>query len=352
MSSPLRFLDGHNDSVEKLYYAGSQGVVEFLKGKPNDHIDLPRMKQVHFAGGFFAVFVPNKTKGNSHKTRTIPPLPYTYAQQYTATAMSLLQKVEAQSNGDFSIVKSIPELSTCLEKGSVAAIMHFEGAEAIAEDLSNLQEYYDAGLRSVGLAWSRPNVFAEGVPFSASKGEPLEFPHSPDTGPGLTRAGKELVRACNDMGIVVDLAHLNEKGFWDVATLSSKPLVVTHAGVHTICPSPRNLTDKQIDAVGKSRGIIGIYFVVSGLHSEGQKALDVSLSLIVEHILHVIKRIGVEHVGLGSDFDGATMPTALEDVTRLPLLVRELKKAGLNDEDIRKITYKNWLRVLEETWVA
>ena len=117
-------------------------------------------------------------------------------------------------------------------------------------------------MRSLGLAWSRPNAFAHGVPF--------KFPHSPDTGPGLSPLGFDLVRLCNDLGVVVDLAHVNENGFWDVAKVTEKPIVVTHAGVHALCPSTRNLTDKQLDAIGESDGIIGINFHVGFLRHDGR----------------------------------------------------------------------------------
>src|SRR5206468_1669749 len=129
-----------------------------------------------------------------------------------------------------------------------------EGAEPIAPDLSNLERWYDRGLRSIGLVWSRANAFAEGVPF--------RFPSSPDTGPGLTDAGRELVRACNRLGILVDLSHLNEAGFWDVAGISDKPLVATHSNAHAICPASRNLTDKQLAAIKESDGMVGLNYHV------------------------------------------------------------------------------------------
>src|SRR5213076_3622570 len=134
----------------------------------------------------------------------------------------------------------------------VTAIVHFEGADPLAPDLSDLHRWYERGLRSVGLVWSRPNAFAEGVPF--------RFPSSPDTGPGLTAAGRDLVRACNRLGILVDLSHINEQGFWDVARLSAAPLVATHSAAHSLCPSTRNLTDKQLEAIKASEGMVGLTF--------------------------------------------------------------------------------------------
>src|ERR687885_810159 len=121
-------------------------------------------------------------------------------------------------------------------------VLHIEGAEAIDPELEALELWYAAGLRSLGPVWSRPNAFGEGVPFA--------FPASPDTGPGLTRAGKALVRRCAELGIAVDLSHLNEAGFWDVARLDQGPLIASHSGAHALAAASRNLTDAQLDAVG------------------------------------------------------------------------------------------------------
>src|SRR5205085_1330685 len=146
----------------------------------------------------------------------------------------------------YDVFRALPvELATAPEDfqpGRVAAILHLEGADPLAPDLSDLESWYARGLRSLGLVWSRGNAFAEGVPF--------RFPASPDTGPGLTAAGRELVRRCNELGILVDVSHLNEAGFWDVAGSSSSPLVATHSNAHALCASTRNLTDAQLDAIG------------------------------------------------------------------------------------------------------
>ena len=140
------------------------------------------------------------------------------------------------------IVRDADQLAQALDEKVVAMVLHFEGAEPLDTDLAALEVFYAAGLRSIGLVWSRPNAFAHGVPFA--------FPATPDFGPGLTAAGKRLVKACNARRIMVDLSHLNEAGFWDVARLSDAPLVASHSGAHVLCPSSRNLTDKQLDAIG------------------------------------------------------------------------------------------------------
>jgi membrane dipeptidase len=192
---------------------------------------------------------------------------------------------------------------------------------------------------------SRSNIFAHGVPFA--------FPSSPDTGPGLTEAGKALVRTCNRLGIVIDLSHLNEKGFWDVADRTEDPLVATHSGVHAITASARNLTDKQLDAIRDSVGIVGVNFHVGFLHPEGNNDAEAtSLTAIADHLEYMVGRMGIDHVALGSDFDGAVMPHDLKDAAGLPKLVAELRTRGYDDEALRKIAYENWLRIFTKIWGA
>ncbi|MBE3112125.1 MAG: dipeptidase, partial [Acidobacteria bacterium] len=187
-----------------------------------------------------------------------------------------------------------------------------------------------------------PNAFATGVPF--------RFPGSPDTGPGLTNDGKELVRVCNALGIMLDLSHLNERGFWDVAALSDAPLAVTHTAAHALCPSTRNLTDKQLDAVGESDGVVGVAFHVGNLRADGRQDADTPLSEIVRHVDYIAGRIGIEHVAFGSDFDGAIMPLELGDVAGLPRLIEAMRAYGFDESDVRKVAHENWLRLLERTW--
>ncbi|MGN6797452.1 MAG: dipeptidase, partial [Gaiellaceae bacterium] len=227
-------------------------------------------------------------------------------------------------------------------EGEITAIVHMEGAEAIAQDLSNLRDWYDRGLRSIGIVWSRPNAFAEGVPF--------EFPASPDTGPGLTDAGRALVRACNELGILVDLSHLNERGFWDVAETSTRPIVATHSNAHALCASTRNLTDAQLDAVRDSGGVVGVNFAVTFLREDGLNAVEeTGLDEIVRHVDYLADRMGIDHVAFGSDFDGAAVPAALGGVSGLPRLVDALRDRYQPGE-VDKITHANWLRVLDATW--
>jgi membrane dipeptidase len=221
--------------------------------------------------------------------------------------------------------------------------MHLEGAEAIDPGVDALDLWHAAGLRSLGPVWSRDNAFGHGVPF--------RHPSSPDTGPGLTQAGRALVRRCNELGIVVDLSHLNAAGFEDVRALSRAPLVASHSGAHALAPSSRNLTDDQLDAIQASGGLVGIPYAVTFLRADGAEDTESTpLQAIVDHVRYVADRIGVEHVGLGSDFDGADIPAELADVTGLPRLLDALRAGGFSDDDVARIAWHNWRRVLAATW--
>lgn len=297
MSQPpsIPVFDGHNDTLAQIRLADGEEERSFLERSDRGHIDLPRAREGGLAGGFFAIFTPNPSYQRSFEPvlddegREVPgawrvdlppKLDRRKALTFTVSVISDLLRLQEASEGGITLATTAEEVRRCRAEGRVAAIAHIEGAEAIDTKLEALDVLYEAGLRSIGLVWSRPNAFAHGVPF--------DFPSSPDRGPGLTAHGRRLVEACNRKGVLVDLSHLNEKGFWDVAE-------------------------------------------------------------IVRHARYVADRIGVEHVGLGSDFDGAKMPEDLGDVTGLPRLLETFADAGFDKADVRRIAHENWERVLEQT---
>ncbi|MEN9935395.1 MAG: hypothetical protein RLZZ387_1974 [Chloroflexota bacterium] len=338
----LPIFDGHNDTLLRLYGA-APGADSFLE-RGLGHIDLPRAREGGLAGGFFAVYVPADPSVPQPEQWDVlpPPLGLAYAQRVAMGMTATLLRLESESAGQLKVVRATDELEQCIASGTMAAILHFEGADPIDPGLDALEVFHRAGLRSLGLVWSRANAFAEGVPF--------RFGASPDTGPGLTDAGRELVRACNRLGIMLDLSHLNEQGFWDVARLSDAPLVATHSNVHALCSTTRNLTDKQLDAIRESDGMVGLNFAVVFLRQDGAQDPDTPIETMVEHIDYLVERLGIERVGLGSDFDGATIPQAIGDASGLPRLVEALRRAGYDDNSLRKLAYENWLRVLRKTW--
>ena len=351
-SQPIPFIDGHNDVLLALHLAGD-GAGPFLAGRSDGHLDLARARKGGFAAGFFAVFILPETEEERAATRLPdrkPPyaqplaaaVPTTYAAREAGEIVDLLDELALGS--DVRLARSGDEVEAALNGGPLAAILHFEGAEPIEPGLENLEGFYQRGLRSLGLVWSRPNAFAEGVPF--------RFPSTPDIGGGLTEAGRRLVAECNRLGVLIDLAHLNERGFWDVAALSTAPLVASHSNAHALSPNSRNLTDPQVDEIGRSGGIIGITFHAGMLTEAGGVDPSTPLARVIEHVDYVANRIGINHVGFGSDFDGAIVPSEVGDVTGLPRVVEALHDRGHPEEDIAKLAHGNWLRVLNETWKA
>lgn len=367
MTVRLGVFDGHNDTVLRLDMAGGDAE-PFFRGRERGQVDLPRARSGGFSGGFFAVFVPNpddaiealtrpdagERRNRRRVSRDHVPYPVaierSYASEQAGRMVDLFDRLCAHPSGAVRALRTIDDLDAWWRglRGAswadepLAAVLHFEGAEPVRTDLADLEDWYRRGLRSLGLVWSRPNDFAFGVPF--------RYPSTPDHFGGLTRAGFELVRACDDLGILLDLAHLNERGFWDVAKTTRKPLVVTHTGALSVCPSSRNLTDDQIRAVGDSGGVVGVTFHCGDLRPDGRLDPDTPLDVVVDHLEAFAEIVGPEHVAIGSDFDGALMPRELGDVASLPKLLERLSARGWSAEDIERVASSNWIRALRTAW--
>lgn len=350
MNFPI--IDGHMDSLLMLFIPGYDQR-PFFEKTDIGHLDLPRAMEGGLAGGFFSIFTPHP---DMNRFKDIPDneitpkminqvlksVDYDLAHENTENGFKAYAEMEAQSGGRFRFVRNMADIRSAMEDRALFGIIHFEGAEAVDAELENLEGYYERGLRSIGIVWSRENVFGHGVSF--------QFPGSPDSGPGLTDPGKELVKACNRLGIMVDVSHLNEKGFWDVERLSSGPMVATHSCAHALVPTPRNLTDKQLDAVKASNGVVGVNYATGFIRKDGLRTTDTPLSDLVAHFRYIADRIGPDHVAMGSDFDGATIPNDIKDVAGMPKLTAALSEAGFTDDELNKITHENWLRVLSNVW--
>jgi membrane dipeptidase len=340
-------IDGHNDVILRLFEKKSaHKAKDFLDGDGLGHLDLPRIRAGNMVGGFFAIFSPNSHQSLPDDEDQNPPyagaLSQKSAEQSALGMLDLRDAIVAEAEGEVALCHTAAEFRNAMAAGKLAWITHIEGAEAIKPDLSNLQGFYARGLRSLGLVWSRPNIFGAGVPF--------RFPSSPDTGRGLTPEGEALVNECNRLNILVDLSHLTERGFWDVAKISNAPLVASHSNVHAISAHSRNLLDEQLRAIGKSGGMVGLNFATGFLRPDGQWIRETEADVMIRHLEHMVALCGEDCVGLGSDFDGARIPSFIKDASGLPALVAAMVEAGFGAELIAKITHRNWLRVLEKTW--
>ncbi|SMX43723.1 dipeptidase [Maliponia aquimaris] len=345
----IPFFDGHNDFLLRLMKSPAPREETWLEDSGQGHMDLKRMKRAGFAGGLFAIFVPPVSGGKPPDFKALmanppydlpmpPQMDHATAQPAALTMAGLLHWMARAAPDDFALCRSSAHIRAAMDSGRIAGVMHMEGAEAIGPDLDALYLFHDMGLRSLGPVWSRPTLFGHGVP--------MAFPGSPDIGPGLTERGKDLVRLCNALRIVIDLSHMNEAGFDDVARLSTAPLVATHSNAHALCPTPRNLTDRQLHAIRDSGGMVGLNYASFYLNANGTAATDTGWDTILRHMDHLVETLGEGHVGLGSDFDGCVLPDLIGDVTGVPALLEAMRAHGYGDALITRIARDNWLDCL------
>ena len=353
MTYPL--FDGHNDLLLRLMQRGkkepvSQSIAQCVSGDSRGHIDLPRMKKGGFTGGLFTIFIPPvidnlnfESMGDGGYAIPMPePMPYQDALPVAMEQVSILLQLIENSHGAMRLCTSRADIDRCVSDEVVAVVLHMEGAEAIDEQLMALDLFYAAGLRSLGPVWSRNTVFADGVP--------LSFPATPDIGGGLTEAGKRLIKACNEKRILIDLSHINYAGFYDIAKLSTAPLVASHSNAWSVCNSARNLTDDQLGAIKASNGLVGVNLATCFIRADGKMTSKTTLDELLVHVDYLLDKLGETRVGLGSDFDGAVVPEAIGDIGGLDVLRDALARRGYDEVLQRKLCMENWLNVLERTW--
>ncbi|NRA87725.1 MAG: membrane dipeptidase [Rhizobiales bacterium] len=341
-------LDGHNDVLFKLEAAKRKGKpLDFFKEQDELDIDAIKAKEGGFNGGLFAMFTSNETlSGKSEMPVGVKPIDnYDYKDSLDVVSGMIAEayRLERQSKGSIVICRTAAELEDAALSHKMGIMLHIEGVEAIDRNFNSLETLYAAGLRSLGPVWSRDNLFGVGVQF--------EFPLTPDQGSGLSDLGIELIKLCNQMNILVDLSHLNEKGFWDVAKYSDNPLMATHSNMHALSNTARNLIDKQLDAIAETKGIVGLNYANGFLRADGDHDQDASLDLMLSHVEYSLNKLGEDGVALGSDYDGAPMPAAVKTTRQLPNLVNKFKEVGYGAELIDKIYYKNWISFMKRSGI-
>ena len=228
-----------------------------------------------------------------------------------------------------SIITSRNDLQKAMRKGDLAVVLAIENSDAVEGSLNVLRMLFKLGVRSIGLTHNPRSLAADGVGESR-------------TGGGLTTFGVQLVEEMNNLGILVDLAHISEKGFWDALEISRKPPIVSHGNCRALCDHRRNLTDEQIRGLASKSGVIGVTFVPEFVDEKKP-----SIERLLDHIDHIVDVAGINHVGIGSDFDGGG--TLLKDVTEFPKITENLLERGYAENEVKKILGENFLRVLSET---
>ncbi len=345
MRTSIPVFDGHNDTILKLEIAARLGQSpDFAASEPVNDIDLRRARAAGFAGGFFAMFTPSHLDRfdqdfDPFDPANFDPIAQPEALNFTLAMFARLRRMARDLPDDLAICDGAASVRAAMESGRIAIIPHIEGAECIDKDFNALEVLYAAGLRSLGPVWSRSNAFGHGAPMTPQP--------DLDPGQGLTPAGFDLVRECDRLGILIDLSHLTEAGFWDVARTTTRPLMATHSNVHAISPSARNLTDRQLQAVAESGGIVGLNFHVGFLRPDCALNPETPITDMIRHLDHMIGILGEDGVALGSDFDGCLLPGEIGDVTGLSRLIEAMEKSQYGERLIARICHENWLAALQ-----
>jgi membrane dipeptidase len=282
------------------------------------HIDIPRLVEGGVTCQVFAIS-GERSRTPSHSLRT---------------ALEMVDRFyrECDANREAMVpVTTSGEILEAKKAGRVAAMLSIEGSDVLEGSVEVLRVYHRLGVRMVGLVHSIRNELADGVADRR-------------TGGGLSELGVQAVEELNRLGMIIDVSHLNDEGFWDVMELTKAPVIASHSNCRAVCDHPRNMTDDMIRALAEKGGVMGMNFAPAFVHP-----VKATLEGVVDHIDHVVELVGPGHVGLGSDFDGIpSTPVGLEDTTRMPGITAELVKRGYSEEDVRKILGGNHLRLIKE----
>ena len=355
IQSQVLGIDGHNDSVQHVIYEN----VDLSNHLPDGMIDLPRLREGGIHAPFFSLWVPTYYPGAEAVRRTLD-------------LRDAMQRLLDKHPDQIELATSARDIRRIVGQHKIAAVLTVEGGHQIDNDLSVLRMYRRMGILSMTLTHFRNNDWADS---STDKPE-----HN-----GLTEFGKQVVREMNSIGMIVDISHVSDKTFYDALEVTTKPVIASHSSCRSLSEVPRNMTDDMLRALARNRGVVGVNFAASFLNQQDADELKKTVSsenamqpnlmgaaldqfaakeyfdgkephlgqATVEDaaacIDHVVKVAGIDHVGIGSDFDGISLvPHGLEDVSKVPNLTAALLKRGYSEDDIRKIMGGNFLRVIQE----
>ena len=286
----------------------------------NYHLD--RFEKGNVVGGVFAMWIPPSMDEDLYPK---------------------LKKMMNFANDEINESKDIMEVATnykdiirILNNNKIASMISVEGLSPIGKNLDIIDELYNFGARLVSLTWNEENILATGA-----KG---------DSNRGLTNYGKDAVKKIEELGILLDVSHANDKTFWDIVNIATKPIIATHSNARNLCSAPRNLTDDQIKAIAKSKGLIGINSYRHFIHNDSSKQ---DINHLVDHIDYIADLIGIDHIAFGFDFSDYfgenELTQGLEDVSRSTNILDVLRKRGYCEEDINKISHENFFNLVKNT---
>lgn len=323
----MKVIDMHCDTIYEINRLQKAG--EDIGLRDNHlNISLEKMKQGDYLLQNFAMFTPLKEVSD----------PVAHVQDLIDTFY-----LEIDKNSDLiCTAKSYADIEKNSQQGKMSALLTLEEGAVVNNDLAYLRNYYRLGVRMITLNWNYVNGI--GHPNFPLHDENHGY-HTCDTVHGLTPFGMKYVQECERLGIIVDVSHLSDAGFYDVLKYTTQPFVASHSNARQVCPHARNLSDDMILALAARGGVMGINFAADFLDENDHENGLSKISSMVKHILYIRDLAGIDCIGLGSDFDGIPQNLELKDASYMPELYRALQKSGLSEEEIAKIFYKNVLRV-------
>ena len=317
-------IDIHGDIWTDVAVKRSLGEKDIIK-----RYHLERFNKGGMVGGTFIVWID-------------PPYDERPKERFTEIIKHMCQ--ELWENKDIiKVIYNVEDFYKAVGERKLAVLLGMEGLSPLGEDLEGIYTLYQLGFRQISLTWNEENAFATGA-----RG---------DKDRGLTDLGKEAIRIMEDLGIILDVSHANDRSFWDIYKFATNPIIASHSNARALCPAPRNLADKQIKAIGESGGLVGINAFNEFIHVDRDKR---NVNYLINHIEHIVELIGIDHVAFGFDFfeyleedtsqtfieDPYRGTPGIEDISRAPNLIKELKERGFSEEDIEKISYRNFLRLM------
>ena len=356
--------DTHNDVL--LRAMEGQNILEY---HPESHSDLEKFKLGGVDLQVFSIWVSPDEK----------------EKKYFENANDMINKLDfliSRVPKDWGLAKSYQDITYNSRKNKMSCVIGVEGGHIIGRDISKLEALHDRGMRYLGLTWNNSNHIA-----SSAKDE--TFNRNSLSNIGLSNFGSEVVQKCNDLGVIIDVSHAGEQAFWDVVDQSQEPIIASHSSVYALCPHYRNLKDDQIKAIAKTGGAVFINFYPGYIDSTFQQKAEIinmkyeveldilaekydplsnqywfeemkllkhekariapSINDVIKHISYIVDLVGVDYVGIGSDYDGVEiMPTGLENVSKLPFLTKKLIEHGYTIREVRKILGGNFKRIFKE----
>ena len=321
----MKVVDMHCDTISRIYKEGGSL-------KENDfNVDLNKMKKGDYLLQNFAMFVNLKSN----------PDPLTKAQQL----IDLYYQELAKNQDIIKPVFNYQDIIDNQEKGLMSALLTLEEGAVVNNDLAILRNYYRLGVRMITLTWNHPNGI--GYPNMLS-GEGFARLKSINTDKGLTDFGIAYIQEMECLKMIIDVSHLGDAGFYDVLKYTTKPFVASHSNARSVCDVARNLSDDMIKELAKRGGVMGINFCGDFLKQSDTGDERSCIEDMVKHILYIKDLVGIDYVGLGSDFDGISQNLEIKDASMMPLLQKALEDAGLTNDEIEKVFYRNVLRVYQE----